>query len=436
MPIYYPVSVQEVVDRMQTDIRAELGTVDFLPASWFQALVISVGGRHYEEYEQIKAGQLMSFPNTAIGQYQDDWFSLKGINRQTATQANGEVNATGTLGSVIPANTRLVSSTGKEYITRTDKVITQQVLSPSSLTRSGSTATLTFSNEHNIATGIQGVIAGADQTEYNGTFSLVAKSDTELTYEITGTPATPATGTITLTVEIASIPILSIDYGSAVNLSSGAQLSLQGTLSGVNTIMLVDFGGIKGGSDAEGDVSYNERGMFAYTNPIAQFNNSQIVQTVLLVPEVTRTWVFDATPDRGNVTIYFVLDLRDSIYPTADDINRVRSEIEKIRPVNLAVSDVIIAAPTAVVVDFTFTSLVPNTPSMQNAIAENLKAFFFNNSNVGVSIQQLAYQAAIHDTIDPATGQQVQSFALSAPAGDIIVASGSLAALGAINWNL
>lgn len=436
MPTYYPKNRQEIAERQQADIRAEFGTIDFLAANFFQALVIASSGRHFECYEQIEAAQKTAFPHTATGIWLDYWGALKSIVRQPASQANGEINVTGTIGTIIPNDTILTSGSGKEYKTTENGTVNEIVLSPDSLTRSGSIATITFLVPHNIATGISGTIAGADQSEYNGNFQLVAKSDLELTYEITGTPATPATGTITLTVELASVGIRSIDFGADVNLPSGSQLTLQTPISGIDDIALAEYGGIQGGSNQESDDSDRTRILLAYAYPIANFNNSQIKQTILLVPEVTRAWVFDATPIRGNFTAYFVLDERDNIYPTGDDIARVITELNKIRPAPVAESDMIILSPTPQLIDFTFISLSPLTTSMQEAIEENLKAFFFEKSNVGESISEEAYNAAIYDTVDTTTGQKVQSFVLTAPTGDIIVPAGSLAALGNINWNI
>lgn len=66
------------------------------------------------------------------------------------------------------------------------------------ITRSGSTATLTTSVTHTMETGDTVIVAGADQAEYNGTFTITVINDTSFTYTVTGTPATPATGSITL----------------------------------------------------------------------------------------------------------------------------------------------------------------------------------------------------------------------------------------------
>lgn len=70
-------------------------------------------------------------------------------------------------------------------------------VTPTSITRSGSTVTVTLPAATNWQSGSSVTIAGAVQTEYNGTFQINVTSTTTFTYTCTGTPATPATGTIT-----------------------------------------------------------------------------------------------------------------------------------------------------------------------------------------------------------------------------------------------
>ncbi len=67
------------------------------------------------------------------------------------------------------------------------------------ITRSGSTATATISASDGlkIQTGNILTISGANETEYNGTFEITVTSTTTFTYTISGTPSTPASGTIT-----------------------------------------------------------------------------------------------------------------------------------------------------------------------------------------------------------------------------------------------
>ncbi len=65
-----------------------------------------------------------------------------------------------------------------------------------SLSRSGSVATVNTSGVHGRVTGEYVYIGGADQSEYNGVFQVTVTGSATFTYEVSGSPATPATGTI------------------------------------------------------------------------------------------------------------------------------------------------------------------------------------------------------------------------------------------------
>ncbi len=69
--------------------------------------------------------------------------------------------------------------------------------SVTSITRSGTTATVTFGVAHTLSDGDPVLIAGANQSDYNGIFQVSYVSTTVVTIEVANSPATPATGTIT-----------------------------------------------------------------------------------------------------------------------------------------------------------------------------------------------------------------------------------------------
>lgn len=64
-----------------------------------------------------------------------------------------------------------------------------------SLTRSGSTATATVTS-HGYSNGDLVTISGANETEYNGEFLITNVTTNTFDYTVSGTPSTPATGTI------------------------------------------------------------------------------------------------------------------------------------------------------------------------------------------------------------------------------------------------
>lgn len=71
-------------------------------------------------------------------------------------------------------------------------------ISVTSITRSGSTATVTTASPHGETVGQIANIRGAAQAEYNGDFAVGSvPTSTTFTITVSGTPATPATGTIT-----------------------------------------------------------------------------------------------------------------------------------------------------------------------------------------------------------------------------------------------
>ena len=80
------------------------------------------------------------------------------------------------------------------------------VVTPTSITRSGSTATVTLPSAVNWESGATATVAGAAETEYNGDFVIAVTDSTHFTYTVTGTPATPATGTITITCGRTTVP--------------------------------------------------------------------------------------------------------------------------------------------------------------------------------------------------------------------------------------
>ena len=71
------------------------------------------------------------------------------------------------------------------------------------ITRSGSTATVTHTS-HGMINGTIMIIRGAEQGEYNGICTISNVTSNTYDYTVSGTPASPATGTITATTAILS----------------------------------------------------------------------------------------------------------------------------------------------------------------------------------------------------------------------------------------
>lgn len=77
-----------------------------------------------------------------------------------------------------------------------------------SITRSGATATATLA-AHGLTSGSTVRIAGASQTEYNGDFPISNITTNTFDFTVTGTPATPATGSPVLSTTAVYAPVSS-----------------------------------------------------------------------------------------------------------------------------------------------------------------------------------------------------------------------------------
>ncbi len=71
-------------------------------------------------------------------------------------------------------------------------------VSITSITRSGTTATVTTTSAHLMLSGDVAAIAGANETDYNGEFVITVTGASTFTITVANSPATPATGTITV----------------------------------------------------------------------------------------------------------------------------------------------------------------------------------------------------------------------------------------------
>jgi len=310
--------------------------------------------------------------------------------------------------------------------------------------RVGTLATVTTTSNHNLATGQSlNSIQGSDQADYNLTNAIISViSNNQFTYQVANSPTTPATGTITATEIYSFSPIQAQNFGVIQNSGSGSSFTLVTPILNVDDLAIATFDGITGGLDIENDDNYRIRIIERTSNFTAPFTNSGLkVFIKQFISGITRIWVNDATPAAGSVEIYFVNDNDANIIPTSQQVLSVKTLIisgnnltSGIKPAEMPDSSVYVLAPTSVPVDFTFTSLSPNTIEMQNAITNSLNDFFRSDQVVlSQDVLENEYTNAIFNTLD--SNGNVPAFILSIPSGDISINSGELATLGTITFN-
>jgi uncharacterized phage protein gp47/JayE len=445
----YPDSPQDILDRQRTDVQNALPQSDpFLRASFILAILIGNAGRFWDIYKTIENLQSQLFPWSAEDDFLRRWGLWKAIDKKAASAASGFISAEGAATTFIPENTIYQTTGSNEYrVIDQDYEITKQKINVASITRVGSVATVTVvADGHFYADNMTVTISGATQTEYNISAIISVTGLNTFEYEVSGSPATPATGTIKSTATFASIKVASYDSindvaatGIDKNIAEGGKLTLQSPIAGVNNNAYVQYSAISGGSDEETDSEYSDRVSNAYSQPVAHFNVAEIDSVVLSIPGVTRSFTFEVTPEAGAVTNYFMRDDDGgSPIPDANETKQVKDALLAIKPGFLFSSDVHVNDPELKEkqIDFVFTALDPNTLTMKEAIEGNLVTFFKEVPEPGAEIEEDIYRAAITQTVDPATGTFVKSFALTSPVGKITPASDEIATLGTITWNI
>lgn len=306
MALEIPETAAEIENRAQTDVQRELPESNpRLKNSWLLALVTSYSNRIFDFYLQLLEAIKQNFPDSATELFLERWAAIFGKQRQAATQATGNCVATGILSSIIPFLT-ILTADSKTYTTTSSGTIALQSLIVDEIVRSGQTATATTLNPHNLANNVKATIAGADQIEYNliDTEIIVTGLNT-FEYQVAGTPATPATTGTELLVDFlsATIPIQSDGFGLDQNLETGALLKLQSPLAGIDETLGVDFGDIGGGTDQEIDADLRDRMLSRIQNPVAHFNEADIIDKAKEVPGVTRVFVQSAGTIIGTADI-------------------------------------------------------------------------------------------------------------------------------------
>ncbi len=433
MPINFP-TLRNLVDRSRSDVRAELPDSDpTVFGSFIRAIVDSTASRAYDIVLLVEQALGQFFPQTATGVFLERWAGYEDLTRNPAVVASGYAVFTGTAGIAVPVNTLLNSSDGNVYATQAGVSISSNNFNITSIERSGTTATATATG-HPLASGVELTISGADQTEYNGTFEITVTDADTFTYEVTGSPVTPATGTIQGDIDSARILVESQDAGQDYNLDSGALLSLNSPITNVDSNAYVQYEGVVGGTDLETDEELRVRVLESRANPVANFNEFAIIKQAKRVSGVTNVYVKVITPNVGDVTVYFFRDNDTNPIPSASEITAVKDKILEILPAASDPTNVYVLAPSITKTNFTFSAISPDTPTMRTAITANLQAFFDDRAEFETDVTEDQYRSAIIETQDTETGEYLDSFTLTTPSSDITIGTGAIAGLGSVTY--
>ena len=445
MSLSYP-EFLELVGQIRAEFRKNLPSVDpTVHGSWARAFGDGNAILCQENMFKIRDLEIQLFPQYATGEFLEIWGAYENLTRNPAVGASGIIaldDTTSAVTTVIPALTVFTGSNGVLYNTTAVSTISAVTQVITSLVRSGTTVTATMASEHSLATGLNVVIAGAVETEYNGTVAITVTSRETFTYQITTTPTTPATTVTALSysLNVASITVNAQTTGTETNLITGAECD-----NATYGSALVGFDGLSGGAVLELDEPYRARIMLSRSIIQGVFTPDQIKLAALGISGNTRAFVKKAVdgaaggataPAPGQVSCFFLRDGDANIIPTATVIATTKQAIidNGKLPANSAEADLFVQAPTLVSTAFTFSAISPDTTTMQTAVANTLQAFFDDSVEFETSVTEASFLGTIQNTQDLETGAFLASFALTTPAADITVAAGEIASLGAVTF--
>lgn len=447
--IYEPFNV--LTDQAKAELRRQISSIDpTVFGSFASPFLTSASALAYSITLTVRDLEVQLFPQTANGEFLELWGGYEGLERLPASSSIGDISIGGTVGVVVPVSTVFNGANGVSYTSTAVGTVQTIAQSITTVSRVGSTVTVTTTGAHTLATGLSVTIAGAVETEYNGTFDITVTARNQFTYTITTTPTTPATGTITLSSDYAIVSLQSDDTGQTVNLNSGAVLTIDSAITNLDSTGFVQFDRLSGGANLETDAAYRARILLSRSIQEGVFTADQIKLAALGIAGNTRVFVVRASasacstpvvgfvPSAGEVAVYVLRDNAANIIPSQAILDQTKQAIidNGKLPANTYEGDLYVFGPNTVEVDFDFTALSPDTPTMRTAVEDQLNAFFEDSVDFEEDVLEAAYLGAIQSTQDLQTGDFINSFALSAPSGDVAISAGEIGVLGSVTFSI
>lgn len=273
------------------------------------------------------------------------------------------------------------------------------------------------------------VVTGDNGTPIPANLTLFQDPDGN-TY-VTQAAAEVAGGTATVTVEASA-------GGAAQNLAAGIQMTLTTAIAGLNPTAVVGDGGLTGGADEEDIEAFRTRVLARQAQPPQGGDSFDYIGWAKTVPGVTRAWIYPLARGGGTLNLTFVMDGRDDIVPTADDVATVQAAIDALdaRPVT---DDCLVFAPAKNVVDFTISGVAD--AAVRTAIIASVRDMFIADAVPGGAFDPysgvtfdggLSFEAQVDPAVAAGAGDVI--FDLVTPSADIAGTAGVLAVIGAFTW--
>lgn len=304
MAVSTPENATQVEDRIKVDVQREAPDSNpYLRVHWLRSLIAGIARRIFDFYQDLTRTESRLMPDTADEEFSLRWGNIYVGPPNAASGANGSIAITGTAGGTVGIGETYISGVS-EYTTTSIGTITAQSLSVDTITRSGSTATVTTVDDHNLSSSVPVSISLSSESEYNTADNdIVVTGLNAFTYQVSGTPIDDLGGTALAAFTAGVVDIDSVDFGADTNLDLDTPLTLQSPIVNVDDTANVTFGTIGGGSDVETTDDYKIRYLEKIRDPVANFNPADIISKAKEVAGVTRVFVEPAGTNIGPISI-------------------------------------------------------------------------------------------------------------------------------------
>jgi len=214
----------DITAELDTAFRTAFGAgIKTTPDTAFGKLIGVLADREVSIWELLEAVYNSQYPNTASGISLARIGEITAISPNPATKSAAILYVGGTNLTAIPVGSLVaVQDAGDQFETLAGATIAGSQKSVVSLTRSGATVTANVV-AHGLTAGRRIWIDDAVEAEYNGLVQVTNVVDpNNFEYTITGTPTSPATGTIT------ALPATAVNVQA---IETGPIQALSGTLT-------------------------------------------------------------------------------------------------------------------------------------------------------------------------------------------------------------
>lgn len=227
-----------------------------------------------------------------------------------------------------------------------------------------------------------------------------------------------------------SVAIQAVEAGSGGNSPTGTAFKLPSPLIGVSGDAT---GQASGGTDTEVDgdpltrQAYRGRIMARIQQPPHGGAAGDYSAWALAYPGVTRAWVAVGEMGEASVTVRVMMDdtYADGI-PPAEVQDAIQGYIDGLRPVT---AKAYVSAPIAQPTNFTITDLYPATPTIKQAIVDEIKAMLRREGAPGKTIPV----SKVWEAVSVASGED--SHKVTEPTGSIVPQSANhIITFGTIAW--